>query len=433
MFGFGRAARGDAPAPGSSEAPPAPAASPEHTLYAARQPILGRRSELIGYELLFRAGPENRFDSTDADHATLATIEGSAAVFGLDTMVGNHRAYVNLTRRALLGGYHRMLPPHRTVIELLETIEPDAEVIAACRAIRREGYTLALDDYVFTPHSEPLLDVVSLVKVDVRQTERAFDADALAPLRARGLTLLAEKVETHEEHTAAMAAGYAQFQGYFFCKPQMVQTPDLPPAKHSVVRFMAEMLRQEEFAVDRLEEVFRHDPALTVRLLRYLNSAAFGWRYEFGSLRQALTVIGLRPLKQWSMMIGLLALGEGHPHELSRTALARARFAERLAAAAGLHGHEGELFLAGLLSLVDTMLGRPREEVLSALTVPARVHAALAEGTGPLAPALRLVRAYERADWEALEAARAACPVDDRALTEAYADAIAWAETVTAA
>lgn len=433
MFGMGRKRKSlAAPAQESPEvqAPEPPLA---RTLYAARQPILGRASELVGYELLFRGGPENRFDGTDGDLASAATIEQSASAFGLDTLVGEHRAYLNLTRRAVLAGYHRMLPPERTVVELLENIEPDAEVLAACRSMRAEGYTLALDDYAFAPQSAPLLDVVDLVKVDLRQSARALDPVALAPLRQRGLTLLAEKVETHDEFAAAMRAGYQQFQGYYFCKPQMMETRDLAPSKLSALRFMAEMSREEDASFERLEEVFRHDPALTVRLLRYLNSASFGWRHELGSLRQALAVIGLRPLKQWSMMIGMLSLGADRPHELSVTALARARFAERIAPPSGLREHQGELFLAGLLSLVDTMLGRPRAEVLASLAAPPSVHAALTDRSGPLVPALRLVSAYQRGDWAAVESSRAACPVEERELDDAYRQSLAWAEATATA
>lgn len=433
MFGWRK--RRDRAEPQPEAAGPEPDASDsarERTLYAARQPILGRDGALVGYELLFRGGPENRFDCPDADLASAATIEQGAAAFGLDTLVGDRRAYLNLTRRALLAGYHRMLPPERTVVELLETIEPDREVIEACHRIRAEGYTLALDDYAFTPHSEPLLDVVDLVKVDLRQSPHAFDPARLAPLRQRRLTLLAEKVETHDEHARALAAGYHQFQGYFFCKPQMVETRDVPPSKLSVLRFMTEISREDDFSPERLEAIFRADPALTVRLLRYLNSAAFGWRHEFDSLRHALAVIGLRPLKQWAMLVGMLSLGADRPHELSVTALSRARFAERIAPPSGLGSHQGELFLAGLLSLVDTMLGRPRAEVLASLAVPDAVRAALSEGQGPLVPALRLVAAYQRGDWAGVEATRAICPVDDRSLGDAYVDSLAWAEAAAA-
>ncbi len=411
----------------ASDARAADDAPVTRTLYAARQPILNRVQQLEGYELLFRGGPENRFDGADADFASAATIEQSASAFGLDAIVGDRRAFLNLTRRALLAGYHRMLPPERTVIELLETVEPDREVLDACTLMRAEGYRIALDDYTFRPESEPLLDVVDLVKVDLRAAPQALDPRALMPLTKRRLLLLAEKVETHEEHLAAKQLGYQYFQGYYFFKPQMISTRDLPPSKLSALKFMAEMSR-EDVTIDALEQVFKHDPGLTVRLLRYLNSAAFGWRHEIGSLRHALAVIGARPLRQWALMIGLLSCGNDKPHELSLTALSRARFAERLAPTSGLQEHQGELFLGGLLSLVDAMVGRPMEEVLKGLAVSERVRAALLGREGPLAPPLQLVSAYQIGDWAAVEASRRECRVDDRALGEAYVDSLAWAE-----
>ncbi len=415
--------------PAADDAPPAPNV---RTLYAARQPILGRDSKLEGYEILFRGGPENRFDpGTDVEMASAATIEQSAAAFGLDALVGDRRAFVNMTRRALLAGYHRMLPPERAVVELLETIEPDREVIEACRAIKADGYRLALDDYTFSPASDPLLDVVDLVKVDFKLGKNVCDTRALEPLHRRRLTLLAEKVETHEEHRAAMAAGYHLFQGYFFCKPQMIQTRDLTPSKLSAIRFLAEVSR-EEASFEKLEELFRTDPALTVRLLRYLNSAAFGWRHEIGSLRHALNVIGLRPLRQWAMMMGLLSLADDKPHELSLTALSRARFAERIAPESGLQEHGSELFLGGMLSLVDTMIGRPLAEVLGGLAVSERVRTALLAGETPLGPALQLVSAYQVGDWSTVDAVKQAVAVDDGALDRAYVDSLAWAEATAA-
>lgn len=404
-----------------------PAADPLRSRYVARQPILGRRDELVAYELLFRGGSANHFDAADPDLASAQVLERSAAAFGLNAIVGDRRAYVNFTREAVLSGYHRMLPPGRLVVELLEDIEPSPEVIAACQRIRAEGYVLALDDYTFLDSAEPLLGLVDIVKVDLRGSDRALDPRALEPLRKRGVALLAEKVETRAEHAAALAAGYRLFQGYYFCRPQMVETRDLAPSRLAVVAFMAEMIREDEFSLERLEEIFRHDPALTVRLLRYLDSAAFGMRGSIQSLRQGLLVLGLRPLKQWATMIGMMTLGEDHPHELTVTALVRARFAERIALASGQRALADVHFLAGLLSLIDTMLGRPLEEVLSRLAVPSSVREALVRGEGPLAPAMQLVGAYQVGDWAGVEAARIRCGADESAVDAAYVEALGWA------
>ena len=411
-------------ASGASSAAPA---ATQNTIYSARQPILDRNGNVYGYELLSRTSAENRYTAADPEWATITNLEQCAAAFGLDRLVGDRKAFVNLSRGALLSEYHRLMPRERVVVELLENIAPNVDVLAACRRMRAEGYQLALDDYSGAPEAAPLLELVHIVKVDVRLWPRAFDPAALVPLKLRGLKLVAEKVETLAEQQAALAAGYDLLQGYFFCKPQMIEVRDLPPSKLSVLRFLAET-STEETSFARLEELFRSDVGLTVRLLRYLNSAAFGLRHEVHSIQHALELMGERPLRRWAMMLGMMTLCDDRPHELLVTALSRARFAERIGSPVGLPDHEHELFLAGMLSLVDAMVGRPAAEVLSGLALPESVSSAVLERSTPLGPVLDIVTAYERGDWRQLDVQRERCPVDDQALDEAYVDSVAWAE-----
>ena len=255
-----------------------------------------------------------------------------------------------------------MLPAERTEIELLETITPDAEVMSACRQLKSEGYALALEDFTNTSDIQPLLALADVVKMDFRQSANACDAQVIHGLRRYGAKLLAKKVETRDEQRLAAAAGYDFFQGYFYCRPEMIEARDIPPSKLSQLRFLAEV-NKDEVSFDRLEELFRQDGGLTVRLLRYLNSAAFGWRHKVPTLGHALSLMGVRPLRKWATRMGLLQLNEGSPPELAGTALARARFAERIGPPAGVECQEVELFLTGMLSVVDAMLGRPAREV----------------------------------------------------------------------
>jgi EAL and modified HD-GYP domain-containing signal transduction protein len=425
-----RAAGGPAPAPAGVGRvhPEAGAVSPApQPIYVARQPVLDRASQVVGYELLFRGGPENRFDARDVDRASAVNIEQSTAAFGLDTLVGERIAFVNLSRGALLDGFYRLLPRERTVVELLESVTPDTRVIAACQRLKAEGYRLALDDFTNAPASRPLLAVADMVKMDLRQAAERFDPHVLQRLRDRGIHLLAEKVETPQEHHDAVAAGYDLFQGYYYCHPEMVATRDLPPSKLTALRFLAEVSR-EDASFDRLEELFLQDVALTLRLLRYLNSAAFGWRHEVTSVRHALALMGLRPLRKWAMMMGLLTLSDDRPRELTVTALSRARFAERIGPASGVREHEFELFLTGMLSVADAMIGRPIREILSALSVPRVVREALLEGRDAVGAVLRLVTAWERGDWATVESVRRDRGVDPGDLRETYLQSLAWAE-----
>lgn len=417
-----------APGPDVAGAPARP--EPSRPIYVARQPIFDRHSRTVGYEILFRRTAENRYDATDHDAATAISIEQSMSAFGFDFLVGDRLAFVNLTREALLREYYRLLPPERTVVELLEGIRPDPEVLAACRALRGLGYTLALDDYTGRPEADRFLPLVDLVKVDLRQYPAGFDPAVTDHLRAGGRRLLAEKVETREENQRVLAAGYDLVQGFYYCHPQMIESRDLQPLKLSQLRFLTEVMR-EEASFERLEEVFRDDVALTMRLLRYLNSAAFGWRHEVTSLRHALALMGLSPLRKWAAMMGVLALSEGQAPELAVTALARARFAEQVGARAGFGRQELDLFLAGMLSVVDVMVGRPMQEVLAGLSVPDSVTDALVEHRGRLTPVLDLIATYERGDWSAVDDASRSLGLDGETLDAAYVSALQWAEATT--
>ncbi len=399
-------------------------------LYAARQPILDSHDKVYGYELLFRSGPENRFTATDIEWASAANLEQGATAFGLDTLVGDRRAFVNLTRGAILGEFHRLIPRERVVLEILEDVEPDADVLAVIRRARHEGYLIALDDYAGEPSRDAFLPHVDIVKADLRRWPQALEWRSAAKLRNQGVRLLAEKVETLEEADKARNMGYELLQGYFFCQPQMMAVRDLPPAKTSILRFMSEM-SAPEIKHERIEELFRADVGLTVRLLRYLNSASFGLRQEVQSIGHAINLLGERPLKRWSLMLAMMVLCDDRPQELLVTALSRARFAERVAPSSGLAEHDQELFLAGMLTLVDSMVGRPAEEILAGLAINDTVRNAVLRRESPLGPVLDLVTAYQKGDWTLVKSTREHVQVETTALDEAYADSIRWAEEVS--
>lgn len=423
-------------APNRKPLPEDPQGSPEGTsvpagpvLYCARQPILDRRSQVHGYELLYRSGPENRFTASNADWASTVNVEQSSTAFGLDLLVGDRRAYVNLTRSALVNEIHRLLPRDRVVVEILESVTADDAVLDTCRRMRSEGWRLALDDYAGEPERAPFLDLVHVVKCDLVRWPGALDAREVARLRVHGVETLAEKVETPEQAQAALDAGHSLLQGYHFCRPEMIAVRDLPPAKVSVLRFMAE-ITTPDLSYERLEQVFRADVGLTLRLLRHLNSAAFGLRHEVQSVHHALELLGERPLRRWALMLAMMSLCEDRPHELLVTALSRARFAESVAPSTGLAEHGPELFLTGMLSLVDGMVGRSKDEVLSSLALPDEVRDAVLHRGSPYEPVLDLVTAYQHGDWSRVDQHRERCPLDDVTLDAAYLDSLQWAEAV---
>jgi EAL and modified HD-GYP domain-containing signal transduction protein len=406
-----------------------PAPSQSVDLFAARQPIFDVDRNVVAYELLFRAGPENVFPAqTNPDDASARVIVNALSVFGLDALVADRPAFVNVTRRILLESTYACFPPSRLVIELLETLRPDSETLRACQQARAEGYTLALDDFTGQPELLGFLPYVDVLKVDWR----ACDAERRASIAAshgRDVVLLAEKVENEAEFAAAKALGFTRFQGFFFCRPEMVARRDIPSNKLAHLQFLRELARPSLDYVG-LEKVIKLDVSLSVKLLRYLNTAGFGFRREVSSIQQALTMLGERPFRRWSSLLVLSVMSKGSPAELLHSCQVRARFCELLAPESNLVGRELDLFLLGLLSLVDALVGRPLDELVLDLGLPPDIAGALTgAGSGsPMREALTLVSAYERADWTAVDAAASRLQVRDRlVLTRLYQEALQWA------
>ncbi|HEY3297774.1 MAG TPA: EAL domain-containing protein, partial [Armatimonadota bacterium] len=295
------------------------------TRYLARQPILDCHENIFGYELLFRGGPETLFSALNSDRASLSTIDYSLTLAN-STLTNGKRVFINCTRELLVDGLVTLLPPDLTVLEILEDVKADDEVIAACQRLRSFGYSLALDDFTADRMGSPLLDLVSFVKVDLRLNERSQLGAIAHRLSSRGLRLIAEKVETREELELAQSAGYQFFQGYFFCKPTMMKSRDISPAQQNQIRLLKTVI-DPQLDLRELEKIIRSDVSLCYRLLRYLNSAAFGL-YPVRSIMHALTLIGEREVRKWIALVTAASLACNRPPELMRIALIRAKFCE---------------------------------------------------------------------------------------------------------
>ena len=264
--------------------------------FIARQPIFDTNRNVFGYELLFRSGFTNSFTHTDGDQASSLLIGNSLTVFGLFALTGNTRAFINFTQNVLVEGHAFLLPPKDVVVELLEIIEPTPEVIQACRALKEAGYVLAMDDFLYDPRLEPLLETADIIKVDFRASAPEQCRTYANQFTVRGKKLLAEKVETWQEWHDAVDWGYHYFQGYFFSKPETVSGRDLPPSKLSILRLLQE-LGHPEVDFRRVEQVLKKEPSLALKFLGYLNSAMFGWQSKITSLRHAAVLLGQAKLQ----------------------------------------------------------------------------------------------------------------------------------------
>ncbi|HUA86335.1 MAG TPA: EAL domain-containing protein [Bryobacteraceae bacterium] len=403
-------------------------------VFLARQPILDRRRRLYGYELLYRpAQAADQFDGTEAFSATQQVISSALLAIGLEQIAGGKKTFLNFDHRLLSEGAHLTLPASTAVIEILETVEPTESLLALCRRVRDQGYSIALDDFVDGAQFEPLTRLAQLIKVDMRLTSREEQKRLLRTYRPLGIEMLAEKVETYEEFEWARRAGYDYFQGYFFARPAVISGKQVPAAKMNCLRLMSEV-QAPELDFKRLEAVIQADVALAYRLLRYVNSALFARRSEIRSIERALTIMGSNEIRRWVALAALPVLAADKPGELSTLAVVRARFCERLIGAAGI-GRQNDAFLMGMFSLLDALLDCPLDQALGSVALAPGITNALL-GTAPESDALRqiyqLTCVYEHGDWDEVERLARGCGLTGLDAGNAYVESAVWAHEMMA-
>jgi c-di-GMP-related signal transduction protein len=395
--------------------------STSYTRYIARQPILDREQNTHGYELLFRAGPEKFFRSNDPDLATCHTIDFSM-LFGSSALTGGLPAFINCTRNILLHDVITLLPRDRVVIEVLEGVTANDETIGACDRLRRAGYSIALDDYIPTPDTLKLLPFASMVKVDFLATNAGSQAAIASDMRRRGIKLVAEKVETCEQFQFALRLGFHYFQGYFFCKPQTLSMQDIPCSKVSYLHVL-KIANRDVYDIDELEQAILQEPSLCYRLLRYLNSAAFGL-FPIRSIRHALSLLGQREIRKWVSIVVAIAISSDRPSELISSALIRAKTCEALAALSGEDSNGA--FMVGIMSLMDAILDRPMEIVLSQLPLTPECKHALRGVDNPLGKVLQLAVCCERGAWNEIARIARSRALSQHSIWEAHREACQW-------
>jgi c-di-GMP-related signal transduction protein len=398
------------------------------TQFVARQPILTTDEKVFGYELLFRDGVEDFFRHTDADAASRSTLN-TATLLGLDVLCDGRRAFVNCTRDILLKDYITLLPSEQAVVEILENVPADDLVIAACHRLKEGGYTIALDDFAVNDPREALTDIADIIKVDLRSTS-PVDAAAMVkrygPWRCR---MLAEKVETRQEFLAAKKAGFLYFQGYFFRRPEVLTAHEIPTNRVNYLR-MLNAVSQPELDVREIENVVKSEASLCYRLLRYLNSAAFGFSNEIHSVRHALAILGEREVRRWIRLVATLGAGQGKSSELVLSALVRARFCELLSPKIP-HG-DSDLFLMGLLSLMDVILELPMPQVLDHIPIDQETKSVLLGGASRLRPFYQLMLAQESGEWQTATELTTQLHLNESEVAECHWQAMQWARQVNA-
>ncbi len=397
--------------------------------YVARQPIFNRRKQIFGYELLFRDGNAGYTPNIDGDVATATVLGNSYFNIGIDTLTSGKKTFINFTQNLLLNKVPLLLPKQETVVEILENVRPTAELVGACREMAEQGYALALDDFVYTPELKPLIDLAQIIKFDFRLTPPDQIQAYLARLQpANGLRLLAEKVETHEEFQRAKALGFELFQGYFFCKPELVKGKEISGSQLVLLQIMAEV-NKKDFCFADLERLIAPDVSLSYKLLRYINSAFFARAQSIGSIQQALVYMGEAEIRRFVSLVAISGLAKGKPDELVRAACIRGKFCELLAEMVPGPAAPSELFTLGMFSLIDAIVDQPMEKIMAELPLAESIKSALVHRKGELIGYLGLMEFYEKGQWPLVARLAEALKIPESRLPECYHQACQWANT----
>ncbi|MGQ9860759.1 MAG: EAL and HDOD domain-containing protein [Thiobacillaceae bacterium] len=395
--------------------------------YLARQPIVDGNHQLVAYELLFR----------DAPHAAAAHIEDAAAAgidvisntlcnMGTDWLLKGKLAFINMDTQLLMSDFSALLPADKVVLEVLETVEVTPEILDRLESFKRSGFRIALDDYVHTPERADLLPLADYVKLDVLAHPAEGIITTVKAARKHGVKLLAEKVEKREQFEQYKKLGFEYFQGYYFARPENLSTKVVNPTQATVIQLM-EKVRQEA-DIKQIEEGFKRDVALTFKLLRYINSAAFGLTCEIQSIRHAVSILGYRPLNKWLTLLLATASPSPVAPVLTRTAVTRGRLCELLGAYHLPKGEQDNLFITGVFSMLDALLETPMEQVLERIAIPESVADALLSRSGIYGPILALAEACEQGEASRIESLAESLFLSPQQVNQAHLNALAWVE-----
>lgn len=398
-------------------------------VYAARQAILNRKKQSVAYELFFRDGTSNSFPNIDSTAATSKLMLNQHFNVGFKNITRGKRALINFSEKSLIDQVPLMLPANDIVIEILEDVSPSDEVYNACREMFHKGYRFALDDFQYHGDWDRFMNFTRLIKFDIQKTPLNTLPNIITGIRKKykQIKFLAEKVETHDEFMAAKALGIEFYQGYFFCKPEMVSQNDIDVSHQIVLAVYAEVLKPN-MSYQRLTRLFEKDVSLTYKLLKFINSGVFELAEPMSSIKQCLVYLGEDRTRRFISLIATAHLGIIKPMELIRMSIIRARFCE-LVAEVCQKDLKDQAFLLGLFSLIDAILDRPMEDLVNSLPLVEEIRGALIGYNNELLHNLELVKAYESGSWYNTQKRARVLHIKQSALPELYNKAVAWSES----
>ena len=394
-------------------------------VYVGRQPIYNTELGVYGYELLFRAGKENAaaMGELSADGATSTTIINSFLEIGLEKIVGDRLAFINLTEQFFLNVDALPISPQQVVLEILEDIPITAKLIQSVERLKAAGFIIALDDYIYNPSHKPIVALVDIIKIDIMQLDQKTLIEHVKILKKYKALLLAEKVETLDEFEFCRDLGFDYFQGYFLSRPRIIKSKKMPSNKLAVLNLLS-VLNDPKADIEDLEEAISFDVSMSYKMLKLINSPFFGFRNKVESIKHAIVILGRNQLRSWASMIAMSRLDD-RPSEMIHIAMTRGKMCELLAEQANL-GSLGSYFTAGMFSALDILMERDIKSLIEPLPLSEEVVNALLHRKGSMGEAINCALAYEMSKQETAQFEN----LSSNDFFVAHVEAISWANMV---
>jgi c-di-GMP-related signal transduction protein len=359
-------------------------------IFVARQPIFDSQKDVFAYELLFRKGFQNYASKFDIEYATIKVISNSL-IMGLNRLTAGKKVFIKFNRQLLLGNIPRLFPIEQLGVEIQSGVAPEKAII----------------------------------KVDFIARDNDYRSEIFKKVNAPHIKFLAEKIEIKEHFQEAAALGYHYFQGFFFQKPDVLSSREMPGYKFNYLQILKKTC-DPDMPLDEIETILKHDVSLTYKLLRFINSASYAFRVTIRSIKHALVLLGKREVKKWLTLIALSGIGSGKPLELMNSTLIRARFCELIGQELGKKDETSDFFLVGMFSMADAFLDRPMRDILSDLPLDRAIKMALLGNQGLFRDVLDLVLAYERADWVEASQLAEQLKLSEGKVVSHYIEAVHW-------
>ena len=403
----------------------------------AKQPILNRKKELFAYELLYRG--DAPIDQLDGDFATIDVMVNAFLNIGIKQLTDDYPVFINFTENLLKEGIVQQFDPGDLIIEILETVELTDDMIVLVKKLAKQGYRLALDDVTFQLYEQwdqaNLIRHLTYIKVDFVQCQSRFIRQKLAEtIRTKypSIRLLAEKIETVETYKDALADGYHYFQGYFFMRPKLMESVEIPSYYFTYLRLIQQIDRKD-FDMRKIADLIQMDLSLSYKLLKLINSPFYRRITRIYSIHQAVVLLGQEEIKKW---LYILALRENYQRRdlegtsaLIKSSYYRAKMCESIAEKIAPNLKQ-EAFLVGYFSQLPAILLQPIDRLLNSLSLDFAIEQALLKQPGPLTDIYQLTVAYEEVNWSKLDELIERLNLDEEVVYQDYQNAQKWVQDI---